>query len=138
MKFMAGVLGLGLAVLAAPAAAQQVPAQQAPAPGRAEGAEARIERALEESGVVPAAEALGAAVGPELERAVADLATSLGAVLARVASDPELRSSALRAARGMVDVAEVTVVEQASLLQEVLRAAAEHLETLSAGRRQRD
>jgi hypothetical protein len=38
----------------------------------------------------------------------------------------------------MVDVAEVAVVEQASLLQEVLRAAAEHLETLSAGRRQRD
>jgi hypothetical protein len=129
MRIVAGAFALlPLLLVAAPAAAQQE---------RAGSARAEMEQVIERSGVVPAVEALGAALGPELERTAEQLAATLNAVVSRLAADPELRASALRAARGAVDVAEVAVVEQAGALQEALKAAAERLEAIAKAREQR-
>jgi hypothetical protein len=122
--------GLVALVLAAPA---PLAAQQSQDPAR--DTSVRIEQALEESGIVPALETLAAAATPELERTIADLAASLAGLADRIGRDPELRASANRAARGMVDVAAVVVTEQAGILQQVLREAADRLEAAS---RQRD
>jgi hypothetical protein len=136
MKHMIGGVVAALAIVsAAPAAAQQP--QQAPTEKRPE-ARAELDRIVEQSGVVEAMEALGTVIAPELERTMEELAESLNTLARRVAQDPELRSSALRAARGAVDVAEVVVVEQASVLQELLRAAADRIEAAAAARAARE
>lgn len=110
MKSMIGGAVLAVLVSAAPAAAQV-------------DAGAEIEDALRRSGIVTAVEELASAAAPELER----IAESLGRLALRVSEDPELRRSALRAALGVVDVAEVVVVEQSAVLREGLRDAAEQL-----------
>lgn len=131
MKHLTAAAGLLLILGADPVAAQQAPDRTAA------DAAARIEKTIEQSGVVPALEALATSVTPELERTADQLATTLSALADRIARDPELRASALRAARGMVDVAEVAVVEQTSVLQQVLREAADRLEAIAASRERR-
>jgi hypothetical protein len=132
MKHLAAGAGL-LFVLAS---AGPVAAQQTPDRGVTDAA-TRIEQTIERSGVVPALEALATSVTPELERTVDELAATLNVLADRTARDPELRASATRAARGMVDVAEVVVVEQTSVLQQILREAADRLETIAAARERR-
>jgi hypothetical protein len=51
----------------------------------------------------------------------------MGAIAVQIASDPELRMAALRAAGGMVGMAEILVTQQAQVIQEALRTAAERL-----------
>jgi hypothetical protein len=97
----------------APAAAQQ-----------RSGAGPEIEAAIERSGVIPAIEEVATAAAPELER----IAASIEALVRRVAEDPALRRSALRAAQGTVEVAEIIVVDHIELVREALREAAERLE----------
>jgi hypothetical protein len=67
------------------------------------------------------------AIAPELER----IAESVGRLALRVSEDPELRRSAVRAALGVVDVAEVVVVEQMEVLRDALGDAARELERMA-------
>jgi hypothetical protein len=132
MKYAVATFALLLVLAAAaPAAAQQPPAT------RAETVRVEIEEIVERSGVIAALEALAEAIAPELERTVEQLTGTLDALATRVANDPELRASAVRAARGGVEVAEAVVVEQTTVLQEALRALAERLEELAAARERR-
>jgi hypothetical protein len=125
MKPIIGGLAVVLAIVSArPAASQQ------PTVGGAERTRAEVEQIVERSGVRPALEAVAAAATPELERSLEQLAGTLSALATRIAGDPELRLSAARAANGLADVAHVVITEQAGLLREVLRAAAERLATL--------
>jgi ABC-type transporter Mla subunit MlaD len=118
---------LALIVLAGPAAAQQP--QQRPAD--------RLEEVVARSGVVEAAEAIAAATQPELERTLEQLTSSLNQLFNRIATDPELRASALRAATGMATVAEALVDEQAKVVQEALKSAADALEEAARRQQQR-
>jgi hypothetical protein len=136
MKMKHAATGLALLVLftwAAPGAAQQQPEAT-----RADSVRADVEQIVEQSGVVPALEQLATVAGPELERALDQLATTLGTLATRIAEDPELRTSAVRAARGMADVAAALVVEQADALQEALRTAADRLEAMAGAREPRN
>lgn len=133
MKYAAGGIPVLLLVLSAGvAAAQQVPAETRTASGQGQ-----IEGIVESSGIIPALETLAEAVAPELERTAEQLTVTFNALAARIANDPELRQSAVRAAQGGVEVAETVVVQQTSVLQEALRALAERLEVLAAGREPR-
>jgi hypothetical protein len=118
---------LALIVLAGPAAAQQP--QQRPAD--------RLDEVVARSGVVEAAEAIAAATQPELERTLDQLTSSLSLLFNRIASDPELRASALRAATGIATVAEAVVDEQARVVQEALKSAADALEEAARRQQQR-
>jgi hypothetical protein len=129
MKNAAGVAVLLLALSAGHAAAQRAPADPRTGTVRTE-----VEEIVERSGVIPALEALAEAVAPELERTAEQVTVTLNALARRIADDPELRASALRAARGGVEVAETVVLEQTTTLQEALRALAERLEARAAAR----
>jgi hypothetical protein len=129
MKKAAGVAVLLLALSAGHAAAQRAPADP-----RAGTVRTEVEEIVERSGVIPALEALAEAVAPELERTAEQLTVTLNALARRIAEDPELRASALRAARSGVEVAETVVLEQTTTLQEALRALAERLEARAAAR----
>lgn len=110
MKSIIGGAALAILLAAAPAPAQT-------------DAGGAIEDAVRRSGVVEAVEELAAAAAPELER----IAEAVGRLALRVSTDPELRRSALRAALGAVEVAEVVVVEHTEILREALRDASEQL-----------
>lgn len=69
-------------------------------------------------------------ITPELQRTLDELAASLDRIGRRIANDPELRTSAVRAAQGFVGIAELVVVQQAAILQDVLRSVSERLATL--------
>ena len=86
-----------------------------------------LERIVGSSGVEAAMDSIARRTGPELEEALGRLAATVGEVAARVAADPELRASALRAAGGMVELAQVVVAEQSEAVLEALRAAAERI-----------
>lgn len=64
---------------------------------------------------------------PELQKSLDDLAASLQALVLRVASDPQLRSDAMRVASGFVTTAQQVVTEQSGALQEALRTAADRI-----------
>jgi hypothetical protein len=66
-------------------------------------------------------------VSPELQRSLDELAATLDRLGRRIANDPELRASAVRTAQSLVSVAQVVVVQQADVLQEALKTAAERL-----------
>lgn len=126
MKSITGGLTLLLVVVASqPAAAQQRPL------GTPETV-VDIEDVIQRSGIVAALDSIAAASTPELERSLEQLAESLQIVGTRIAKDPQLRASAIHAAQGLTEVAQVVLVEQSRALQEALRAAAERLGDLSA------
>ena len=77
-----------------------------------------------------AGDSLRIEITPELQRTLDELAASLERVGRRIANDPELRTSAVRAAQGFVGIAEVVVVQQAAILQEMLRTVSDRLATL--------
>jgi hypothetical protein len=114
MKKLVGTAAFAVLLAASPAAAQT-------------DAAAQIEDAVRQSGVVEAMEELAVAIAPELER----IAESVGRLALRVSEDPELRRSAVRAALGVVDVAEVVVVEQMEVLRDALGDAARELERMA-------
>ena len=123
MKRVAG----GVVVLCALFAAVPAAAQEPPKPDRRPRS---IEAVVDSSGIVPALEAVATTAAPELERAMGQLASTLGVLAQKVAENPELRTSAARAGRGIAEVAELTVVEQSAALTEVLRALADRLEAI--------
>lgn len=125
MKHVIGGLAAVLLVLVPlqPAAAQQDP--------KPEKSTRSVEAVIDSSGIVPAVEAIANATTPELERALGELAQSLGVIAARIAGDQELRTSAARAGRGMAELAEAAVIEHSSTLQDALRALADRLDELA-------
>jgi hypothetical protein len=127
MRSIISGLAAALVMLSAQVASAQAPAGTSPDAVRAE-----VEGIVQRSGIVPTLEALAAASAPELERTLEQLTGTLNVLATRIAEDAELRASATRAAHGLVGVAQVVVVEQSNLLQDVLRAAAERLATLPA------
>lgn len=124
------LLATAVAFLLAPRLAA---AQQAGEDGLGGIAE-RAQEAVERSGIEPALESIASASLPELQDALDQLATTLTVLAARIASDPELRESALRAAGGLVGVAQVAIEEQSDAIQEALRKLAERLEAMPAPR----
>lgn len=86
-----------------------------------------VQEIIQRSGVVPALDSLALRSAPELEEALGSLATTLSALAERIANDRELRASALRAAEGVVTVAQHVVAEQSDVLLEALRTAAERI-----------
>jgi hypothetical protein len=120
-----------MAVLCGLVVAVPAEAQQAPAPS-GDRVIAEIEQIVDRSGVVPAIEALADAMAPELERTAEQLTATLNLLITRLANDPELRTAAVRAARGGVDVAETVVVEQSGTLQQALRVLADRLDAAAA------
>ena len=122
MKLITGGLALLLVALAShPAAAQQRPL------GTPDMVRIEIEDAIERSGLSAALDSIAAASAPELEASLDQLAETLAIVGRRIAGDPQLRASAIRAAQGLTDVAQIVLIEQSRALQEALRAAAERL-----------
>jgi hypothetical protein len=79
-----------------------------------------------------AGDSLTVEITPELQRTLDELAASLERVGRRIANDPELRNSAVRAAQSFVGVAQLVVVQQADILQEALKAMSDRLATLPA------
>jgi hypothetical protein len=127
MKRVIAVLPLFVLVLAVAPAAAQVP----PPAERTERIEKRVDDIVKQSGLEEALENIAAVAAPELERTAEVLAGSLRTLLTTIANDPALRESAVRAAHGAAAVAEAVVVEQTSVLQELLRHMAERLEELA-------
>ena len=112
-------------LLSAQAAAAQQPSASANDPARPAQAGAPATPQARTAG-----DSLRIEITPELQRTLDELAASLERVGRRIANDPELRASAVRAAQGFVGVAQLMVVQQAEMLQEVLRTMSERLATL--------
>jgi hypothetical protein len=126
MKFISGGLALLLIALAGtPAAAQQRPL------GTPDTVTIELEDVIERSGLSAALDSIAAASAPELEASLDQLAQTLAIVGRRIAGDPQLRASAIRAAQGLTDVAQIVLIEQSRAVQEALRAAAERLGEMS-------
>lgn len=64
---------------------------------------------------------------PELKKSLDDLATALQALALRIASDPELKSAAMKVASGFVNTAQQVVTEQSVVLQGALKTAADRI-----------
>ncbi|HSJ24957.1 MAG TPA: hypothetical protein VK929_09835 [Longimicrobiales bacterium] len=130
MKFAAACLPALAAVFlaAVPAAAQQPRPEGEP---RSVEQRTSVDDVIQRSGIIEALEALAAAAAPEIERTAELLGQAVAGLATRLAEDQELRTSAARAAHGMVGVAEIMVVEQSATLLEALREAAAHIEGLS-------
>jgi hypothetical protein len=140
MKFAAACATAIAAVVlaAAPAAAQQQPRPEGePRPAGAE-SRASLDDIIQRSGIIEALEALAAAAAPELERTAEQLGEAVAGLATRLAEDRELRLSAARAARGMVDVAEIVVVEHSATLLDALREAAARIEAVTRERAKPD
>lgn len=127
MKAM--IVGTALLVLLS---AQALAAQQPTDTRTAADVRTDVEQIVQRSGMAEALDELATAAAPELERTMGQLAETLSALTRRIADDPQLRSSALRVAQGMVDVAQLVLVEQTRVLDEALRVAAERLGEMSA------
>lgn len=134
MRYTFPVALLATLVSASAVAAQQPAAATKDAPASTQPPAA----ASAEAGATAAAQARTAGdsirieITPELQRTLDELAASLERVGRRIANDPELRASAVRAAQGFVGVAQLMVVQQTEMLQEVLRTMSERLATLPA------
>jgi len=118
-------------LLSASAAAAQQPSATANAPSSTAQSNASARAQARTAG-----DSLRIEITPELQRTLDELAASLERVGRRIANDPELRNSAVRAAQGFVGIAEVVVVQQAAILQEMLRTVSERLATLPAAQPQ--
>ena len=73
---------------------------------------------------------------PELQKSLDDLAASLQALAHRIASDPQIRSDAMRVASGLVSTAQHVVTEQSVTLQDALKTAADRIAASQTVQRQ--
>ena len=64
---------------------------------------------------------------PELQKSLDELAASVQALAHRLASDPQIRSDAMRVASGLVMTTQRVVAEQSVVLQEALKTAADRI-----------
>ena len=64
---------------------------------------------------------------PELQKSLDELAASVQTLAHRIASDPQIRSDAMRVASGLVTTTQRVVAEQSVVLQEALKTAADRI-----------
>jgi len=64
---------------------------------------------------------------PELQKSLEDLAASVQALAQRIASDPKIRSDAMRVASGLVNTTQRVVTEQSVVIQDALKTAADRI-----------
>jgi hypothetical protein len=64
---------------------------------------------------------------PELQKSLDELAASVQALAQRIASDPKIRSDAMRVASGLVSTTQRVVTEQSVVLQDALKTAADRI-----------
>jgi len=64
---------------------------------------------------------------PELQKSLEELAASVQALAQRIASDPKIRSDAMRVASGLVSTTQRVVTEQSVVLQDALKTAADRI-----------
>ncbi len=64
---------------------------------------------------------------PELQKSLEDLAASVQALAQRIASDPKIRSDAMRVASGLVSTTQRVVTEQSVVIQDALKTAADRI-----------
>jgi ABC-type transporter Mla subunit MlaD len=69
---------------------------------------------------------------PELQKSIDQLAASVQALATRVATDPELHAAAIQLASSFVATAQQVVSEQAVVLQEALKTAAQKISETQA------
>ena len=75
-------------------------------------------------------DSLAVEIPADLRESLAELTATLERLSRRVANDPELRASAVRTAQSFGGVAQFILVQQADLIQDALRTAAERLEDI--------
>jgi hypothetical protein len=107
----AALLLVLFAAVAASAARSQQPAGKTPTPAKP--------RTVEDS--------IRFKPSPELQKSLEDLAASVQALAQRIASDPKIRSDAMRVASGLVSTTQRVVTEQSVVIQDALRTAADRL-----------
>jgi hypothetical protein len=78
---------------------------------------------------VQSADSVDLKISPELKKSLDDLAASVQALAQRIASDPKIRSEAIKVASGLVTTAQRVVTEQSVVLQEALKTAADRIST---------
>jgi hypothetical protein len=64
---------------------------------------------------------------PELQKSLEELAASVQALAQRIASDPKIRSDAMRVASGLVSTTQRVVTEQSVVIQDALKTAADRI-----------
>jgi hypothetical protein len=64
---------------------------------------------------------------PELQKSLDELSAAVQALALRIASDPELKSAAMKVASGFVNTAQQVVTEQSVVLQGALKTAADRI-----------
>jgi predicted transcriptional regulator len=64
---------------------------------------------------------------PELQKSLDELAASVQALAHRIASDPQIRSDAMRVASGLVTTTQRVVAEQSVVIQDALKTAADRI-----------
>jgi hypothetical protein len=64
---------------------------------------------------------------PELQKSLEELAASVQALAQRIASDPKIRSDAMRVASGLVNTTQRVVTEQSVVIQDALKSAADRI-----------
>jgi hypothetical protein len=111
IKKLAILLVLFAALGAASAARSQQPVDKVPDP---------VKR-------VQPADSVDLKISPELKKSLDDLAASVQALAHRIASDPKIRSDAMKVASGLVTTAQRVVTEQSVVLQDALKTAADRI-----------
>ena len=117
MKRLALLFVLFACLAATSAARSQQPTAKAPATGKQ---------------TIQPDDSLKLKPSPELQKSLDELARAVQALAIRITSDPELKSAAMQVASGVVSTAHQVVSEQAVVLQEALKTAAERIAAQSA------
>lgn len=86
-----------------------------------------VDRASDPVKRVHSADSVDLKLSPELKKSLDDLAASVQALARRIASDPKIRSDAIKVASGLVATAQHVVTEQSVVLQEALKTAADRI-----------
>jgi len=73
---------------------------------------------------------------PELKKSLEDLAAAIQSLAHRIASDPQVRATAMHVASTAVTTAQQVVAEQSVALQGALKTAAERISAAQASRQQ--
>jgi hypothetical protein len=121
IKRVALLLVLFAAFAAASAARSQQPTEKSSKSGRSE---------------AQADDSVKFKPSPELQKSLDDLAASVEALAHRIASDPKIRSDAMRVASGLVTTAQRVVTEQSVTLQDALKTAADRISAAQSVQRQ--
>ena len=73
---------------------------------------------------------------PELQKSLEELAASVQALAQRIASDPKIRSDAMRVASGLVNTTQRVVTEQSIVIQDALKTAADRIAAAQSAQQQ--